>query len=235
MNRIVSISPVITGLLTAYDRGLRDRIVDLPLGIDLDHYRSVPAGQAGYPYILYLGRLTGGKRVDVLLNAFARVRRDMPDLFLHILGDGPQREELTALSGQLGTGEHVRFFGMVTGDEKIAMLKGAELVGFPSGSGEGFPGVLLEALACSRIVVANDYETARVVIRDGETGFIYARDNPDEMARLIMHVRKNREMLETKMLPSINEEVEKYDIKKIAAQYRALYKDIAIPRPAAGR
>jgi glycosyltransferase involved in cell wall biosynthesis len=235
MDRIVSISPVITGLLTAYDRGLRDRIVDLPLGIDLDHYRSVPAGQAGYPYILYLGRLTGGKRVDVLLNAFARVRRDMPDLFLHILGDGPQREELTALSGQLGTGEHVRFFGMVTGDEKIAMLKGAELVGFPSGSGEGFPGVLLEALACSRIVVANDYETARVVIRDGETGFIYARDNPDEMARLIMHVRKNREMLETKMLPSINEEVEKYDIKKIAAQYRALYKDIAIPRPAAGR
>ncbi len=236
MDRIVSISPVITGLLTTYDNGLRGRIVELPLGIDLDHYRNVPAGPVeGYPYILYLGRLTGGKRVDVLLSAFSRVREEMPKLFLHILGDGPQREELTALSGQLGIAKNVRFFGVVTGDEKIAMMKGAELVGFPSGSGEGFPGVLLEALACNKIVVANDYATAKVVIRDGETGFIYERDNAGDMARLIMHVLKNRERIETKILPAIKEEVERYDIRKIAAQYRTLYKDLALPRQAAGQ
>ena len=236
MDRIVSISPVITGLLTAYDEGLRGRIVDLPLGIDLDHYRSVPAGPAAEtPYILYLGRLAGGKRVDVLLHAFSRVRQEMPGLFLHILGDGPQRGELAALSDTLGTSENVRFFGMVTGDEKIAMLKGAALVGFPSGSGEGFPGVLLEALACDRIVVANDYETARVVIRDGETGFIYARDNPDDMARVIVQVLKNRAQKEAEMLPAIHAEVEKYDIRKIAAQYRTLYQDLVLPRPVAGR
>ncbi len=236
MDRIVSISPVITGLLTAYDAGLGDRIVELPLGIDLDHYRNVPAGPAGgYPYILYLGRLTGSKRVDVLLKAFSRVREDMPKLYLHILGDGPQREELTALSGQLGIAKNVRFFGVITGDEKIAMMKGAELVGFPSGSGEGFPGVLLEALACNKIVVANDYATAKVVIRDGETGFMYERDNAGDMARLIMHVLQNREMIEKKMLPAIKEEVERYDIKKIAAQYRILYKDLVWPRQVTGQ
>lgn len=236
MDRIVSISPVITGLLTAYDTGLGDRIVDLPLGIDLDHYRNVPAGpMAGYPYILYLGRLTGSKRVDVLLKAFSRVKEAMPELYLHILGDGPQREELTALSGQLGIAKNVRFFGVITGDEKIAMMKGAELVGFPSGSGEGFPGVLLEALACNKIVVANDYATAKVVIRDGETGFMYERDNAGDMARLIMHVLQNREMIEKKMLPAIIEEVERYDIKKIAEQYRILYKDLVWPRQVTGQ
>ncbi len=236
MDRIVSISPVITGLLSAYDTGLGDRIVDLPLGIDLDHYRNVPAGpMAGYPYILYLGRLTGSKRVDVLLKAFSRVKEAMPELYLHILGDGPQREELTALSGQLGIAKNVRFFGVITGDEKIAMMKGAELVGFPSGSGEGFPGVLLEALACNKIVVANDYATAKVVIRDGETGFMYERDNAGDMARLIMHVLQNREMIEKKMLPAIIEEVERYDIKKIAEQYRILYKDLVWPRQVTGQ
>ena len=236
MDRIVSISPVITGLLTSYDERLRQRIIDLPLGIDLEHYRSVPAGQAGsQPYILYLGRLAGGKRVDILLRAFSRVREDMPELSLYILGDGPQRDELMALSGQLGTGNNVRFFGAVTGDEKIAMLKGAEMVGFPSGSGEGFPGVLLEALACGKIVIANDYETARVVIRDGETGFIYERDNAGDMARLILNVLRHRRELETKMLPAIRAEAERYDIKKIAAQYRSLYTDLVCPPQASGR
>ena len=94
---------------------------------------------------------------------------------------------------------------------------------------------MLYEVITNKIVVANDYATAKVVIRDGETGFMYERDNAGDMARLIMHVLQNREMIEKKMLPAIIEEVERYDIKKIAEQYRILYKDLVWPRQVTGQ
>ena len=226
MERIVSISPVITKMLLEESKDLGEKIADIPLGIDLNLYRGVEAANAGERYIIYLGRLVGGKRVDVLLRAFALVRQHAPDLCLYILGDGPQRMQLQALATDLGIDDAVRFKGFTTGARKISLLKGAELLAFPSDSGEGFPGVLLEAFACDKIVVANDYAAAKVLIRHGQTGFIYDQNAPERLAAAIRNVLDNREAIVREMIPAVRIEIANYAVEKVAEAYRVLYEGL---------
>jgi glycosyltransferase involved in cell wall biosynthesis len=226
MEKIVSISPIISKMLLEENRDLGEKIADIPLGIDLDLYRGVEASDPGEPYIIYLGRLVGGKRVDVLLRAFARVRQHVPALCLYVLGDGSQRMQLQALAADLGIDGAVRFKGFMTGARKISLLKGAELLAFPSDSGEGFPGVLLEAFACDKIVIANDYAAAKVLIRHGQTGFIYDRNDPERLAAAIRNVLENREAITQQIIPAVRLEIANYAVEKVAEAYRVLYEGL---------
>jgi glycosyltransferase involved in cell wall biosynthesis len=105
--------------------------------------------------ILSLGRLVPIKGIDDLIRAVARV--DLPDVSLHIAGDGPERERLEALS--LGLGVRATFHGVVRGAQKRRLLEQSALSIFASraeeGRHEGLPVSFLEcASACAYPLVA---------------------------------------------------------------------------------
>jgi glycosyltransferase involved in cell wall biosynthesis len=123
---------------------------ELPLG-----------GQDGRPFLLHVGSCIPRKRIDVLLDVFARVRARHRDLVLVQVGGAwtaSQREQIE----RLGLGESVRQLRGLERKELAALYRRARVVLQPS-EAEGFGLPVVEALACGSIVVASDIPVLREV------------------------------------------------------------------------
>ena len=103
---------------------------------------------------MYLGRISHKKGLDLLIRAFAMVRRDAPTARLAIVGpdDEGLTPELRALAGNEGAAESIVFTGMLSGDAKRAALAAADVWVLPSHS-ENFGNAVVEALAAGRAAV----------------------------------------------------------------------------------
>ena len=115
------------------------------------------------PVVLAAGRLNAQKRFGDLLNAVAIVRKQMPCRLL-ILGEGPAREELAIRASELGFGEDFRLEGFV--ENPYAFMSRASVFVLSS-EWEGFPNVLLEALASGCPIVSTDCEFGPSELLDG--------------------------------------------------------------------
>src|SRR5262249_8325308 len=121
-----------------------------PVGAIADCRSSVSVPR---PFILAAGRLVDQKGFDVLIRAFALVVPECSDLRLVIAGDGPQARALRDLAAELRLDDRVIFSGTVSGLQGLMREADAFVL---SSRYEGFPNVLLEALACRVPVVATD-------------------------------------------------------------------------------
>ncbi len=125
-----------------------ETLVVLPNPIELDRIRAAcdapSLWQGTGPHLLAVGRLAHEKGFDLLLEAFAAVRRDFPHADLVIAGEGAQRAALEAQACRLGLDAAVQFAGYV--DMPYCFYPGATLFVLPSRQ-EGMPNALLEAAA----------------------------------------------------------------------------------------
>jgi glycosyltransferase involved in cell wall biosynthesis len=152
-------------------RGIaRARIDVVHCGLDHERYRP-SAPKADRPVVAFLGRLRKYKGVDFLLDAFADVRRTLPDAELWIVGDGPHRGVLERRAQRLGLGDSARFFGYVPAAEKVARLSAAHVSVCPSPK-EGWGLTVVESNACGTAVVASRSPGLVDSVRDGETGLL---------------------------------------------------------------
>ena len=104
------------------------------------------------PVLLAAGRLHPQKDYPTLLRAFARVRSDR-EVRLVILGEGDERPRLEALTRKLALTDHVRLPGYQKNPYAYMARAAAFIL---SSRWEGFPNVLLEALACGCSVISTD-------------------------------------------------------------------------------
>ncbi|MGC8667523.1 MAG: glycosyltransferase [Chthonomonadales bacterium] len=94
------------------------------------------------------------KGTGVVLRAMVEILRRRPAAVLHVVGDGPSLQHFRNLAGELGVHEHVRFHGRLKQPQVLSVLKECDLFCFPTAASEGFPKVVLEALACGLPVIA---------------------------------------------------------------------------------
>lgn len=150
----------------------RQRVIPNPLDIDGIRARQnvTPAAPPlpGCRYILGVGRLVPDKGFDRLIDAYARIVR--PGLDLLILGDGPERPALEQQIRRLGLERQVSLPGAV--DDPYPYYRAAACFALSSRF-EGYPNVLLEALACGCPVVAFDCRFGPgEIIRHGANGLL---------------------------------------------------------------
>lgn len=106
----------------------------------------------GIPVIVFVGRLSHGKRIDLLLAAYRNVRRDMPVRLL-MVGSGPLRRWLEREAVQHGFRDDCALTGFV--ENVLPLIRQSHVLVLPSDY-EGFGNVLVEAMACGTQVVATD-------------------------------------------------------------------------------
>jgi glycosyltransferase involved in cell wall biosynthesis len=117
-----------------------------------------------------VARLVPAKRLDRFLRALARARREEVLLRGLIVGDGPERARLEALAGGLGLlPEGVRFAGACTDVPRV--LADADMLVLTS-QHEGFPNVLLEAMAARLPIITTPAGDAATLVDEGRTGFV---------------------------------------------------------------
>jgi glycosyltransferase involved in cell wall biosynthesis len=146
--------------------------------------------------VLFVGYLHYGKGVDILLRAFKEVRKDVPSSRLLIAGNGPAEEELRALYRKLNLGEAVRFLGEVPEDRIPELYRRSSFVVLPSIIYENSPLIIYEAMAFGRAVVGTRIGGIPELVEDGETGFLFERNDISDLVSKIVTLLKNDALTE---------------------------------------
>lgn len=164
-------------------------------GIELDRFRR-PRTEArarlerefaippGAPIVATVAVLRPKKGIEVLLEAARDVRR----AYFVIIGDGPKREEWTALANAHGVADRVRWAGFRT--DVDALLAGCDLFVHPS-LDDAFPTVLLEAMAAGLPIVASRVGGIPEIVSEGITGELVPPGDPAALASAIGAVLGN--------------------------------------------
>jgi len=162
------------------------------------------------PVILAVGRLSSEKDYPLLINAFARVHKSIPVRLL-ILGDGPDRDELTSLVLKLGLEKDISMPGFVNNPYPY-MIHASALV--LSSRWEGLPTVLVEALYCGVPIVATDCLSGpREILRDGQYGKLVPVGDQEYLAEAILatlNSNRNQEPKESWQPFEVNNVVDQY-------------------------
>lgn len=149
-------------------RGLQPKHIRvLRNGVDLTMFRPLDRAQArrdlGFegPTLLSVGLLIERKGHDLIIEAMAR----LPGYQLAIAGDGPERAALEALARRMGVADRVHFLGLIKHDQLASVFSAADALVLAS-SREGWPNVLLEAMACGTPVVVSNIPGMSEVVTD---------------------------------------------------------------------
>lgn len=174
--------------------GVRAPVVVVPLPVDVATYarpvdptgllRRCPPACRGRRLVTFLGRVTPKKGVDVLVDAFARFAPRFPDVVLVIAG--PDDGHLAAVRARVqthGLGERVCLLGLVTGEDKVALLQASTVLVLPS-LDENFALSVAEALAAGTPVVVSPGVALHREIAAAESGLVAPR-SPEGVARAL--------------------------------------------------
>jgi glycosyltransferase involved in cell wall biosynthesis len=131
--------------------------------------------------LIIVGRQKGAKGTEILIQALALIHHAYPEAALDVVGDGSAVPALKRLAAELGIGEKVVFHGKVNHAEVIRLLQRAHVFCFPSKS-EGFPKVVLEALACGLPVIATPVSVLPQLLGNG-CGVLMEEATPEALAR----------------------------------------------------
>ncbi len=158
-----------------YRRLLGDavRVVAMPNGVPAPGVRADPTSRV----VVAAGRLTRAKGFDQLISAFAGVVEAHPDWRLRIFGDGDQKSRLVKQVKRHGLREHVALPGFTT---DLPHEMAAASIYAMSSRFEGYPMVLLEAMACGLPIVAFDCPSGPRHIVDHGTNGLLIRDGDVE-------------------------------------------------------
>ena len=200
-----------------------DRLVVIPNGLDTSRFRPI-ARCGGIRRIGTLARLHPVKGLDILLEAVALVRRDLPDVEALIIGDGPERAALERRIAALGLSDRVRLVGHR--EDVPAALAGLDLFVLPSRS-EAFPNALMEAMASALPVVATEVGGVPEIVDHGYTGLLVPPGQPDRLADAIRELAAQPERARTFGRRARAEVIRRYSFDRMVARFEALYLEAA--------
>lgn len=160
-------------------------------GMDRTRYEGVrpstelAAWAAGRPVAVFVGRLIDGKGVADLIEAFALL--DDRRTLLCIVGDGPRRRDLEALSTARGLDDRCRFAGYRPEDEALSLMRACDVVVNPSYT-EGLPTSVLEAALLRRSIIASMVGGTAEVVEDERSALLVSPGDVTALANALARV-----------------------------------------------
>ncbi len=175
--------------------------------------------------ILFVGRLTQQKGVDVLLRALAALGendRDHRPPVLDVVGGGPLREDLEQLATSLGIADRVFFHGVVPNERVAEYFTRANLFVLPSRF-EGMPGVLLEACAHGLPAIATRVSGSEEILESAGGWLVPSDDVPALTSALSSAVACRGSELTEIGSAARKSVMERYDIRNVSDEYLRLF------------
>jgi glycogen(starch) synthase len=190
-------------------------------GIDEHAVSPQPIDLSFNRYVLGLGRVVRKKGFDLLLEAFARLAPEHPDVGLVIAGDGPEREPLQRRVLELDLAERVHFSGWLRRCEVASVMNGAEVFVMPSRV-EPFGIVVLEAWRAGVPTVVTPHGGTPEFVEHGVTGLVVDPLDPVLLSAALRSLLVD-DSLRVRLAKAGREEARRFDWAHITGHYDALY------------
>jgi glycosyltransferase involved in cell wall biosynthesis len=201
-----------------------------PLGIDVAAVIPNPVAVSDWPfqarkdeYLLWIGRICADKGPERAIEAARRAGR--PLVLAGPVQPGQEMFFDTDIAPHLD-GRRVTYAGEVAGRAKTKLFASAWALLMPISWAEPFGMVMVEALACGTPAIAFAQGAAREIVVDGENGFLV--EDEAEMAAAVERVRGLSPWTCRRSVAS------RYDVRRVAARYEALYRTVLAGTPAEG-
>jgi len=223
-DRFIAINERIVQELTA--AGVTgEKIVELPNGVETGDVGGRSTYVLGDPArLLYVGRLHEQKGLDVLLEAFHRLRQWYSyNVCLDVVGAGPLLGALQSQANRLGISDSVVFWG--DREDVPAYLQSADIFILPSRA-EGISNALLEAMACGLPVVVSAIPGNTDVIQHGENGLVFPVNESDSLAGNLLLLLEQPALRRRLGEAACRTVEERYSLHRVADRYIDLYREL---------
>ncbi len=150
--------------------------------------RTFKVGASDRPAVLHISNFRPGKRIEVVLQTFARIVREVPSEML-LVGDGPERAMAREMSRTLGLESSVRF---LSGVESYEALPEADVFLLPSDN-ESFGFAALAAMAAGIPVVGSDAGGLPEVVKHAESGYLLPVGDVEGLAERCCEILRDKE------------------------------------------
>ena len=168
--------------------------------------------------MLFVGALDQQKGIEVLFNAFNRIKRK--NICLHIVGAGKLEETLKNITNKLKLNDIIHFYGHQ--DSLKDYYFSADLVIVPSVDGEGSSGVIKEAMALGKTVIASDLESNLELFDDMISGVYFKNRNENDLYEKIESFFNENIILDPSL---IKEKALHFSKEKMINEHIKLYKN----------
>jgi len=172
--------------------------------------------------IIYAGRLMKHKNIDVLIKSIYLAKKEFPDIKAVIIGDGPEKTKLKALTRRLGLDKNIKFMDFMLKEKVYSFMKSSELFVLPSVL-EGFGITVIEANACGLpvITVKHRRNASADLIRHYDNGFVCNLSEQDITEKISILLKNSKLMAE--MSRKSIKHAKNYDIKISVNKLEGLY------------
>ena len=176
-------------------------------------------------YLLCIAAHNPKKAIDVLIRAFASIEAIAPICKLLLAGDGPLRKQLEELALTLRADKRIEFLGWQTRTEIVKILRGCTAFVLPSRS-EPFGIAVIEALACSKPVIATKVGGIPEIIENGKNGILVEPDDTHALAEALTVVLTNPALQKTLAANGYVTVDKFFRCEHTGAAYEAVFADI---------
>jgi glycosyltransferase involved in cell wall biosynthesis len=163
----------------------------VPLGVNTRAFH--PGTEDSPGEILYAGNLLRTKGIQYLLAAMPEVLRRVPEARLTIAGEGPDQSHFTAMAGQLGVADRVRFIGAIPFDGMPALIRRCAVFCLPT-LAEAFGISLLQAMSSGKPVVSCAVGGVPEVVEDGGSGLLVPPRSAARLAEALVRLLRDPEL-----------------------------------------
>jgi glycosyltransferase involved in cell wall biosynthesis len=136
--------------------------------------------------LLFVGRLSSAKNVDVLLRAISLFKNGKRKIECNIVGEGPERVALQEQAALLGIESHVNFIGGIGFDEVLDHYEKAEALVLASDV-EGWPKAIAEGMAFGLVCIGTERGMMPQMLGEGR-GFLVPPRNPEALASALQQI-----------------------------------------------
>ncbi len=230
--RVVAVSAEIVELVRSWAPSGRQPVLHIGNGMmvlkgDRERVREAVRGRMGWTdedwVFVTVSRVVPGKRIDQVLNAFARIRDYVPRSRIIVVGDGSSLGSLREQVEALGVEESVLFLGQRMDVDDLLCASDVFVL---ASDNEGLPMALLEAMAAGLPSIVTDVGEMPIVVNDGETGLVVPVSSSVELGEAMRALWDDKSRAKAMGERGRERVKELFGIGTVVSRYEVLYEGL---------